>query len=141
MLEANTKEFNRQIKKLQKKLPEASADILKKVTIDAYRELQKRTPKDTNRAAGGWNASIDLPPSEWKPPEGKKAYALKPLVGKSKIKYNSEINISNNVEYIIPLDKGHSKIQAPMGITEVVLQKITNYMKQLIAVANKRVYK
>jgi hypothetical protein len=146
MLEADIEKFNKQLKKMEKLAPEMHLDVLKKISFDGYTLLVEKTPKDTGRARAGWNVTVDGPPSEWKPPKqvgkhlaGKEQeYQPRPFEGMEKIKFDSVINLTNNVEYIIPLDQGHSEIQAPDGIIKPVITKLKNQLARVLAVLNKR---
>jgi len=146
----SVKEFNKAIKEFEKLVPMMQADILKKVSLDAFRYLQDKTPKDSGRAAGGWNANVNSKPSEWKPPslpkgykraKGTKVYSMQAFNGLSSIRFNSFINLSNNVEYIGALDDGHSKIQAPDGIVAPVFARMTAYLNQQLAKLSRMVVK
>jgi hypothetical protein len=139
----NLKEFNKELKAAMKNTTEGSRKVLVKVSNDAFGDLQDRTPKETSRAAAGWNVSVGKRPSEWKPSKGNKNYPLTPFGGENKIKYNSIVNISNNVEYIIPLDEGHSQ-QATGGTSNIVnfvMSRILVKMKSLVNKESKRVIK
>lgn len=102
-------EFNAALKKILKKNKENQRKILATISHSGLRELQRATPKDTTRAAASWNNTVNKAPSEWKQPEGKDHYAMPPFRDMSNIKYDSLVNLSNNIEYIIPLEEGHSK--------------------------------
>lgn len=139
----NLKEFNKELKIAMNDALEGSRKVLVKVSTDAFHDLQDRTPKETRRAAAGWNVSINKAPSEWKPAKGKKHYPLNSFRGENRIKYNSMINLSNNVEYIIPLDEGHSP-QAEgeaSNIVNFVMSRILVKMKSLVKRESKRVIK
>lgn len=134
----NQNKFQKEINKMIKLVPEMQVQILKKVSLDTFKDLQDSTPEDTARAKGGWNTTVDGRPSEWKPQlvKGKRGYRKQAFKGSRKIKAGSLINLSNNVEYIIPLDEGHST-QSPNGFTDSVfsraaigLRKITKQLSK-----------
>lgn len=134
----NLKEFNRDIKRILKTSKNNQVKILKKVSFDGLRNLQNGTPRKTGRARAGWNTTVDKNPSEWKPPEGKKSYEPTEFRDLNKIKSNSKINFSNNVEYIVPLDDGHSK-QAPAGIVDPVISRMHAQLSRLLKKESRRV--
>lgn len=136
----NQKEFQKALNKFKSVPPDLLKDIIKKTAFDTFADLQEHTPEDTRRAKGGWNVTVDSPPSEWKPPAGEKRYPLQRFSGDGKIKFDSLVNLSNNVEYIIPLDEGHSK-QRPEGIVNPVMARATAQLQRLLAVLKKRKYK
>lgn len=135
----NMAEFNAQLVKVMKKVESGLEDrVLKKVVFDGHRNLQKRTPRKTGRARAGWNTTVDAAPSEWKPPEGAAHYANTPFRGGEMIKFNSIVNLSNNVEYIVPLDQGHSK-QAD-NIVPYVFAQMTAHLNSVLAAENRKKY-
>lgn len=133
----NEAKFQKDVKKIIKLVPEIQVEVLKKVSFDALRNFQRATPEDTRRAKGGWNTVVDSSPSEWKPPKGMKAYSLQKFNGSGKIKAGSVIHVSNNVEYIIPLDEGHSG-QAPIGIMNPVIAGLRAQLSLVLKALSKR---
>lgn len=67
-------------------------DTTGKIALDFHRGVKRRTPVKTGNARNGWEVNLD---------------GTAPIV-------------ENNVEYIIPLNRGHSK-QAPSGFIEAEL--------------------
>lgn len=134
----NLAEFNAELKAAMKSVEGGARKVLVKTSTDGFSDLQEQTPKETRRAAGGWNVTVDSKPKEWKPEKGKKYYPLQPFTGEGRIKHDSIVNLSNNVEYIIPLDEAHSKQQAPNGIIFPVFSKIQVNLKSLIRRENQR---
>jgi len=104
----NLSSFNSALDKIIKQNKDKHAAIIKKVSFDMLNMLQTITPHKTNRARAGWFNNVNATPSDWKPIKGKEWYTPRPFKGMSQIKYNSSVNITNNVEYIIPLEHGHS---------------------------------
>jgi len=111
---------------------------LRSVAIKAFSRLQINTPRDTGRAINGWNVTIDRRPSEWKPPANKSHYVALTFPG-MKINYNSFINISNNVEYRIPLEEGHS-MQKPTGFIQQSFRDTYANLAAEIALLDRRNY-
>lgn len=136
----NQKEFQRELDKFKKVPVELATDVMKKVSFDLFAELQNHTPEDTRRAKGGWNVTVDGPPSDWKPPKGMGSYQLQTMNQGGKIKFDSTVNLSNNVEYIIPLDEGHSK-QRPDGIVKPAIARITLQLQRVLAALKRAKYK
>lgn len=127
-------EANKALAKVMKNLEQGiQKDVMVKVSMDTHRNLVKTTPRKTGRARAGWVPTVDSPPSERKPAEGSSSYAEPSFNVAGQIKFNSVVNLSNNVEYIVPLDEGHSVTQAPNGIVGPVMAALT---AQLTVVAN-----
>lgn len=133
----NLAEFNTALKTIVKDNERRGAGIVGKVSFDAFGNLQRKTPRKTGRARAGWHNTVDRPVSEWKPPRGRDHYAGEQFKGGQAIKFNSTVNLTNNVEYIIPLDKGTSK-QAANGIVQPVFARLAAHLNKLINVENRR---
>lgn len=127
MLKIDTSEYDAAIKRVMADVTDTMATkVLAKVTIDTLRNLQKETPKKDGRARAGWHPNIGQTPSEWVAPEKDKRLKKMDL----KIRYDSIINLTNNVEYIIPLEEGHSR-QKPNGFMNIVLARMTAELNSL----------
>ena len=84
----------------------------------------ERTPRDTGRARMGWN--IDELPSEWVPPAGE--FQTEEVIQAitrtiAELPMHSKITLSNNIEYLLVLEAGHST-QAPNGFISLTLQEM-----------------
>ncbi len=134
----NVNEFNLELKRVMKDADNGGRKVLVKASMDAFRNLQRKTPKDTNRATAGWNSTVDSRPSEYKPRKGRDNYPKRKFEGVNRIKHDSVIHLSNNVEYIVPLDEGHSRVQAPNGIVNVVFAALTAHLMLLTKKEGKR---
>ena len=103
-------------------LPEQFVVFQKKIALEVFVRVVRRTPVDTGRARGGWQISIDNIPSEETgstsaPGENE---ALSALAG---LGQNQTVFISNNVPYILFLEEG-SSTQAPNGMLALALQDV-----------------
>ncbi|KAL1110000.1 hypothetical protein AAG570_014016, partial [Ranatra chinensis] len=88
--------------------------LLRAIALEAHGRLVMRTPKDTGRAAGGW--FFDEHETDYSP-EKQDSYQseIENNAAKlSSIDINSNFFLLNNVEYLEPLENGHSR-QAPQG--------------------------
>jgi len=138
----NLKEFNKDLKYILKRIEEKDiADgVVSKLSFDALRSLQRRTPRKTGRARAGWHNNVDVSPTEWKPNKGQRSYAKKQFKDAEKIQFDSMVNIMNNIEYIIPLENGHSQ-QAPRGMVAPTMAGLRVQAARLANVAGKKVYR
>lgn len=143
------KEFNQVLEQLIDAAADDGAKVVRSTGIDLYTELVQGCPKDTGRAAAGFN--IRNEPSEWVPdpkefPKGSdgeakataeipkniaKANALPPL---------STMVISNNVEYLIPLENGHSVKQAPSGFIAIAIRNAKAKLAAKLEKLNRKRY-
>ena len=92
--------------------------VVRKVTFDLARAVIRRTPVDTGHARGQWQVGRSLHHS---PGKGD--------TDASWVKAGDTIFISNNTEYILPLEYGRSK-QAPHGMVRVSVQMFTDYINR-----------
>ena len=135
----NLKALNQAHKEFIKLSTDDIALSLEKTAFTLFQSLQIGTPKDTSRAVNGWIVKIDTPqPSGWKPPKGLSIY-FENSFPFGKINFDSMVWISNNVEYIIVLNKGHSQ-QAPYGFTNEALRRTLFYTNTEINKLNKKKY-
>jgi len=92
--------------------------IQRKIAFDIYSELVLTTPVDTGRARAGW--AMDVRQGTYKPPLDGTAYRMPmPDIPKGA----PWIIIYNNVEYIVPLNEGHSK-QAPKRFVQRAIERV-----------------
>lgn len=92
-------------------------------------------PKDTNRAAIGFN--ISERPSEWTPPPGDYRGQLGAAYEKNKqaldaIPFGRSLSVSNNVDYLPALEDGHSK-QAPRGFIALALRNMAVFFGKAVS--------
>ena len=145
--------FNREIAELADKLPERAVLVAhRRLTIEALRRIVKRSPVDTGRFRGNWQASVTNPievevagnvpdasggrrqrwtPADPRDPISKVAESLGSLQP-----YGS-VWLTNNLPYSIVLEEGGSQ-QAPRGIVGVTVLELldwldTNELKPLAA--------
>jgi len=98
--------------KIAKNMTESDfEEILKKLTIVAFRELVERTAEDSGFAKGNWDVVVDKSPpnTKLKNPGGSHSKATMPIVN---VKADSIIVLYNNTEYIIYLEQGTPKMRA-----------------------------
>jgi hypothetical protein len=103
--------FAQALNKLVDKFEDEAGSVTRKTLIDLTEKIKKDTPRDTGRAAAGWLLTSDKP-SEYVPPEGQYPLTTTNDPGPAG---NWTWWIANNVEYIEPLEEGHSQ-QAPAGM-------------------------
>ena len=138
-------EFEAVIKEMVK-TTEASVDqACRGAMFGLYTELVERCPKDTARAAAGFNISEQ--PNEWTPPPGDYdgngagqhpvAQILENHQKLNNIRPLGTISISNNVEYLLPLENGHS-VQAPSGFIALSIDRFGKKLQAAIDEESKR---
>lgn len=99
------------------------------LTIDQTAVLA--TPVDTGRARGNWIGSIGSPATSADQPDDPSGQAAmaQAATAISRFKIGAIIYVANNVEYIVPLDEGHSR-QAPEGMVDQAMAEGRRYVKK-----------
>jgi hypothetical protein len=125
-VEWNNQQFNKFIADFIRQTGADTALVLRKFALDLVSRIVMRTPVATGRARAGWAAAgkalgIDVPrPRRRKagePPYDPGEYEEK-LTGDRQF-----IRIANNVDYIMPLEFGHSA-QAPFGMVRISMAEL-----------------
>ncbi len=113
--------FSGDITKFVKKTGLAADLVLRKLTLDGYRNLLLLSPVDTGRFRGNWRVGVnlaDLRTIAKAPGRSKSTLVGSPvtrgesLFARSALlvaKFGSTIHITNNLPYAVPLERGHSK--------------------------------
>lgn len=125
----SAEEFSRGLQALGAAAQADVAIIVKKAVFMLLERLMTRTPVDTGRARAGWQVTVDGE-SDYAPPPGQ--HLADPSRFASLPTAVAVYNIENNVEYIIPLEAGHSQ-QAPSGFLAVSLAEFGQYFAQAAA--------
>lgn len=115
--------FNADLARFIKKTDLAADVVVRKVALQVYAGVTKKTPVDTGRARANWNmsvGSVDYSVDE----EATKVQrpALKKGDGEK------AIYITNNLPYIQVLEEG-SSTQAPNGMVEVTLNEVRSQFR------------
>lgn len=122
---ANGQQFALQIGRFAKKAEGNLELMIRKVTLDLFARVVRRTPVDTGRARGNWQVGINsIPRGEFgAASEGRIAAKTTVAAGTAdaiKAKLGDRVFIVNSVPYIFKLEKGSSK-QAPAGMVTITL--------------------
>lgn len=121
----NYKQFSKGLKvKVRDITEEQMPTFYRLVGLDALSRIVLKTPVDTGRARGGWQININAigEGAKVKSKSGDQVIAAgnKRL---SAVKLTDTIYITNSVEYIIPLEFGHSS-QSPQGMVRVTVAEL-----------------
>lgn len=146
--DANWKAFDADLNGLAKLLDVKLEIVVRRVVLDLFTRVTKRTPVDTGRARASWDVKIGSP-SAWVPPESKVSVAGKGRTrlgkgiagnklgsgalsgGKAKdvsgevsaIDGTKIVFITTNLDYMEYLEAGSSK-QAPIGMVTISIAEI-----------------
>jgi hypothetical protein len=107
-------------------------DVVEKLYLDLVGEGSPTTPIKTGRARTGW--VLDTQESEWVPPnmdDNPKSHeeilsAVREAI--DKLPVSATYFLSNNVPYILRLERGHSK-QAPHGFIAIALANMAQVLR------------
>jgi len=113
--------FSTDIQKFADKVELDIRDVRRKITLDLFAEVTKRTPVDTGRLRASWAVS-DGQPSSYSAPEGTKGSG--PIEAKFYLPFDISY-VTNNLPYAIPIEYGHSK-KRPQGMARVSLAVIAS---------------
>lgn len=122
--------------------PNATA-IVKKIAFEAFSRVIMKTPVDTGRARGNWQAEINSLPSgqlddidkgqkgsSSSDGSGRSSSKNKVLGVVSKIELGDSVILANNLDYIQSLEDGSSKqARDPNGMVKVTLLELDNVLK------------
>ena len=92
-------------------------EMVQALAIEFWNRVTLRTPVDTGRARANWNMSMTMASDETTT-----STALQRPV-KQKLQPYPIFYVQNALEYIIPLEYGHSK-QAPQGMFRLTLAEL-----------------
>jgi len=116
--------------------------VIRKSCLDLYREVVRRCPRDTGRAAASWGISTGSTKLSTEPPEGGwpkdirdsmiGQFAGKEMDGFSFGISDNQVIIYNNIEYIEQLENGTST-QAPVGFVALSLADFSNHFNKELA--------
>jgi hypothetical protein len=108
---------------------------IRKAAIIGDQTVILGTPVDTGRARANWIVTVGSPAGEADKPADKSGQeaiqqgraAVQSF--KAGLGVRGSIFITNNVEYIVPLENGHSA-QAPAGMVQQAIQAMQKYLSR-----------
>lgn len=122
--------FSVDLAKFGQKAVNNSEKIVRKIGFDMHSRIVQRMPVATGRAKANQQISINSLPSGSVMDFDKKGNATI-RKGKAKLaafNLGDTIFLYNNVEYIIPLEYGHSQKQAPNGMFRISFEEIVQHL-------------
>lgn len=121
--------FSLDLAKFGQKAVNNAEKIVRKIGFDMHSRIVQRMPVDTGRAKANQQISINSLPSGSVLEFDKSGNAAisKGNRALANFKLGDTIFLYNNVEYIIPLEYGHSK-QAPQGMFRITFEEIVQHL-------------
>ncbi len=102
--------------------------VQKKLAFQILEGIVNMTPVDTGRARGNWQVTIGAPSAAVDENRFDKAGGGTISAGAAVISSLTDLGaiyITNNLPYILPLERGHSQRQAPSGMVQVTLDRVS----------------
>jgi hypothetical protein len=128
--------FSVDLAKFGQKAVDNSEKVIRKIGLDIHRKIVERTPVDTGRAKANNQISIGSVPNTTTEdkdtsPLGQAGAGTLSAANISADKFNlgDSIFVYNNVEYILPLEYGSSKKQAPAGMFRISFEEIVQKLQ------------
>jgi 3-mercaptopyruvate sulfurtransferase SseA len=136
----NARQFRSQLMAMAKGVKEDHVKMVTRVAEVAHTTAYSTTPIDTGRAMSGWTGRVNER-FEGEPGHtpGSRGSTLGEAVSlnmrniqetKAAYKFGDSWYIRNNVPYIVALEEGHSRTQAPNGMMSFVIQAIDHEIKR-----------
>ncbi len=109
-------------------MPQAYSIVVRKTMLDLLTRVVDKTPVKTGRARGNWQIAIDSiagGDTGREDEDGDETIAAgSQVLGGFNPLVNEFVSIANNVPYILVLENGSSKVQAPNGMLAISLEEI-----------------
>lgn len=122
--------FEQQIKRIIDNREGVTREIFAASAIQIAEKLITRTPVDTGRARGNWNASIDRADSSTgQRSEG--AALSKATATTAELELGDTFHLTNGLPYIYRLEYGWSK-QAPAGMVRISVDEFNAALREVI---------
>lgn len=125
-------EFGKRIVLLARGAEDQIALTVRKAALAADQAAVLATPVDTGRARANWIASTRVPAENADVPPDKSGQVALQQAAAVVAGYELDmgpIYLANNVEYIVPLENGHSR-QRPEGMTIHAVQAATEVFRK-----------
>lgn len=125
----NTPEFEMSLQQFANKIDANLEDVLRKVSFDLFRGVVQRTPVDTGWARASWNIAfhapdLSVPEQPSSPGAAKAANSAQEQVLNGPLGKHPVVWITNNLDYIVPLEGGHSKQSGKGFMVQRTLQDV-----------------
>lgn len=125
--------FAEQIKRFGDGAKRKQTDVLRKVSLDIFSRIIMRTPVDTGRLRGNWQATLDKPANS----EIDRLGSGPALGAMTQTVLGAEsptmFHLSNTLPYAARIEyEGHSKVQAPAGMVRVTLVEFQSIVEDVL---------
>ena len=118
--------FSIALKAFENKAAGNMRTVIQKIGMEAFKRVIEKSPVDTGRFRANWGVQIGSPyagRSEIFDKDGQRTIS-KMTVDVAAWNAQGRIYLCNNLAYSIPLEYGHSKVQAPAGMVRVTVAEM-----------------
>lgn len=108
--------------------------VFRKISLDLFKRVVIKTPVDEGRARGSWSVAIGAIPANEVHANDKTGTVTMARVAAAVLglKAGDIIYMVSNLEYIRPLEYGHSK-QAPNGMVRLSVAEFPHVVRKAVA--------
>lgn len=118
-----------------KRAKAAPATVVRKVSADLLASIVHRTPVDTGRARASWGVGLNRIDADATATITDKEGATTVVRGQAKLsewKADDTVWIASRLPYIVALEYGHSKKQAPAGMVRVSIAEVQTFINAAV---------
>ena len=113
----------------------APKQVVRKFGLDLFSQVVDRSPVDTGQFRWNWNVAFDRVDTFTTPGTDKTGAKTKERI---RVLLNGwevgqAIFFTNSLPYAIPLEYGHSKKQAPLGMVRITVAEAQDYIAKAVA--------
>jgi len=108
------------------------------LVLKMFNDVVRGTPVDTGRARGSWTVGVNGLPRVFNRAKDKSGSAASSNAASraKRLKAGGSATIASNLEYMVPLEYGHSK-QAPRGMVRRTIRKFRRFMREAVREAKR----
>lgn len=126
--------FSLSLAKFAQAAPEQARTVVRKVAQEASAKIVLRSPVDTGRFHANWNAGIGVANETTTADLDKSGQAA---IARANSVIDAAdgvqtIYFTNSLPYAIPLEYGHSKKQAPLGMVRITVTEFQTYVDNAV---------
>ena len=124
--------FSLDLAKFGQKALDNADEFVRKIGLDLHKMIVERMPVETGLAKGNQQVSLNSMPegSILEFDKSGNATISKGRAVLSRFKLGDTIFLFNNLEYVVPLEYGHSQKQAPNGMFRISFAEITDHLEK-----------
>lgn len=133
---ADPQVFALQLSKLIEKAKAAPEKVVRRAVLDIAERVLVRSPVDTGRFKANWNIAFGKI-------DGLTTASTDTSGGRTLSRIRVQLNgwgvnagdifLTNSLPYAIPLEEGHSKAQAPLGMVKVTVTEFQTFIQAAAA--------